>query len=63
MEKEKETARFKAVRKRKFACILKDKGHQLLCVRANRRYPEQNVWIFKNTPEFQRDLDELIKEL
>lgn len=55
--------KFKAVRKKKFACILKDKGFKMLGTRANRRYPEQDVYIFEKTPELQKALNELIENM
>jgi hypothetical protein len=53
----------RAVRKRSFACILRNKGYKLLAVRANRKYPEHDVYIFEATPEFDKDLTELIEEI
>lgn len=59
----KENIKFKAVRRKKFACALRDQGFELLETRANRRYPEQDVYIFEATPELKAALNELIENM
>ena len=55
--------RFKAIRKKEFACSLRDQGFKILEVRANKRFPEQDVYIFEKTPEFQEALDKLFENM
>lgn len=52
-----------AVRKRSFACRLRNMGFEILAVRANWRYPEQNVYIFERSQELDDQLSRMIEEL
>ena len=52
-----------AVRKRSFACRLREMGFEILAVRANRRYPEQNVYIFERSQDLDEQLTKMIAEL
>ena len=59
----KENIKFKAVRRKKFACALRDQGFELLEKRANYKYPDQDVYIFEKTPEFQNALNKLFENM
>jgi hypothetical protein len=52
-----------AVRKRSFARRLREMGFDIIAVRANRRYPDQDVYIFEATPELKTELGKMINEL
>ena len=56
----KENIPTKAIRKRKYANILVRQGFRMIAVRQNKRFPEQDVYIFEYTPELDKALGELI---
>lgn len=49
-----------AVRRRKFANILIQRGHHILGITQNKEYPKQSVYIFEKTQNLQTDLSRLL---